>query len=211
MIKSPYKHIVFDIDGTLLDSEKTGLVSLRQTVKEILGKDLPIEQLYPYFGMSSRTAVRQLGFPDLEYAAMLWEKHFQELMHWVEPFEGVEETLKALKKAGKTVGIITSRLKEELEYDPNLQRWMPGFDCVICARDTEKHKPHPEPMLCYLQKLRAKPAETLYIGDTIYDCRCALDAGTDFGLALWGCKNPDGIPATYAFESFKQLRDFFLL
>lgn len=71
---------------------------------------------------------------------------------------------------------------------------------AICADDTERHKPHPEPLLKFLEVSGAKAESSIYIGDAIYDYECAREAGVDFGLALWGCRQPDTIPAKYQFE-----------
>ena len=56
-------------------------------------------------------------------------------------------------------------------------------------------------MLAYLNKEGVKSCEVLYIGDTLYDRDCAVNAGVDFGLAMWGCHSVEQIDATYYFET----------
>jgi HAD superfamily hydrolase (TIGR01509 family) len=192
-----YTHIVFDVDGTLLDTEKTGLVSLQWTIRQELGKEMTLEELYPYFGIPSWEAVLQLGFRDPSKAAAIWEHHFQSLVHMAEPFEGIEETLQILHKKGVVMGVVTSRNRAELESDHHMALWMHLFTATICAEDTPAPKPAPDPMLAFLSRTGADRAKVLFVGDTSYDQQCAYAAGTAFAFALWGTRNGKNIPATY--------------
>jgi len=180
-----YRHFIFDVDGTLLNTEKTGILSLQQTVRELTGKDMPYEELYPFFGLPSAEASRILGAADAKVFAETWETHFQELMHFVTVFPGVEDALKAIKMAGGHLGIVTSRNRFELGYDPTLKKWASFFDLMVCSEDTVRHKPAPEPILYYIEKMGTTKEECIYIGDTEHDWQCAHGAGVDFALADW--------------------------
>ncbi|MFA7033395.1 MAG: HAD family hydrolase [Bacteroidales bacterium] len=200
-----YKHIIFDIDGTLLDTEKTGVLSLQKTVKEMLNKDMSYDEIYPYFGIPSLKAVKMLGFPDLEAAAYRWEENFQSMMQYVTPFDGVEAMLKQLKENDKQLGIVTSRSEFEFSYDPHLKIWKQWFDYIVCSEDSPRHKPYPDPMLAYIDKSGAVPSECLYFGDTIYDFHCGNDAGVDFVLADWRNRGMQGVPAKYRCSNVKEM------
>ncbi|GLX66098.1 HAD family hydrolase [Paenibacillus glycanilyticus] len=120
--------------------------------------------------------------------------------HAIEVFEGIREMLHDLSEHPVLRGIVTSRTSQEYldDFVPfGLVRDLPF---ALCADDTKRHKPHPEPLLKFLEISGAEAAATLYIGDTVYDYECARDAGVDFGLAMWGCKQPEAIPAKYKFE-----------
>lgn len=180
-----YKHIIFDIDGTLLDTENTGLFSLQKTVKDLLGKDMPLKNLYRYFGVPSGQAVIDLGFPDPKSASEIWEENFQNLLGLITPFPGVEEMLVEIKGKGHVIGVVTSRNRMEYTNDEYMQKWGSLIDYPVCAEDSVKHKPNPDPMIAYMEKAGAHPDECLYIGDTIHDYMCGHSAGADFALALW--------------------------
>ena len=202
-----YTDFVFDIDGTLLDTERTGVLSLIQTVRELLGREMPYEEAYGFFGIPSSKASSILHYADEERFAVVWEEHFQELMHLVSPFPGVEAVLRDLKAAGRRTGVVTSRSRTEIAYDPHLAKLLPYFDVVIGSEQSVRHKPFPDPMLAYFAAAGAEPGTTLYLGDTMHDWCCGHEAGCDFALADWRNRGWQGIAAEYRFTDEASLRE----
>lgn len=192
-----YKHIVFDVDGTLIDTEYAVLTSLQQTILELLNKKIDIKELSFALGIPGETTLKQLGVQNTQLGNIIWNKNLKNYFNSISVFDGIKSTLLELKSKSLKLGIITSKNREELKND-----FMPFdiskyFDYVICADDSIHHKPNPEPMNVYLEYTGAKKEEVLYIGDSIYDMQCAFSAGVDCGLALWGCHSVQHIKATY--------------
>ena len=181
------------------------MVSLQQTILSELGKEMTLQELYPYFGIPSFQAVLKLGFKDPEKAALLWEENFQALTYLTKPFDGIEDVLKFLYKKGVVMGVITSRNRPEFESDRHLSEWMPYFALTICAEDAPKHEPAPDPMWLFLEKTGADPANVLFVGDTSNDQICAHAAGTSFALAIWGTRNGKDLPAEFYLEHPRDL------
>ena len=202
-----YTDFVFDIDGTRLDTERTGVLSLMQTISELTGKDVPYGEAYRFFGVPSSKAASTLGYADEARFAEVWEEHFQELMYLVKPFPGVEGVLHDLLAGGGRMGIVTSRSRFELQYDRVLAPLLPLFGTVVSSEDTVRHKPFPDPMLAYLERTGASAGVTLFLGDTVHDWQCGHGAGCDFALADWRKRGLQGIPAEYRFESEEELRN----
>ena len=203
-----YRHFVFDIDGTLIDTERTGVLSLMQTVKELLGVEMPYGEAYGYFGIPSAKVAPLLGYADAARFGARWEENFVELSYMMKPFEGVEEVLAAVRSAGRTTGCVTSRSRYEFDKDVHMQRLVKYIDHVVCAEDSEGHKPSPDPMYAYMRKAGgALPEECIYIGDTMHDCQCATGAGCDFALADWQGRGLQGIPARYHLTEIGQILD----
>ena len=201
-----YTDFVFDIDGTLLDTERTGVLSLMQTIRELTGRELSYEEAYRFFGLPSAKAASMVGFSDGALFGEIWEIHFQELMYLVTPFPGVTDVLHALRAKGARLGIVTSRSRPEVDGDPILADLLPLFDLLVSAEDSPRHKPFPDPMLAYLEKAGARPETTLYLGDTPHDFRCGRDAGCDFALACWTGRDVPEVPAEYRFADAAALR-----
>lgn len=202
-----YRHILFDIDGTLLDSEKTGVVSLQKTIRVLLGREEPLEKLYPYFGIPTPEAIAMIDFVDKEEATQTWETYFQEMRSFIQPFEGVDELLSELSaREDCKMGVITSRGHFEINEDPQFMDRVHHFDTIIGAEDSEKHKPNPDPLFAYMERTGAKPEECIYIGDTIYDSKCAEGAGVDFALINWTTRDNSHIPAKYYAKNCDDLR-----
>lgn len=202
-----YTDFVFDIDGTLLDTEQTGVLSLMQTIRELIGKEVPYEEAYYFFGVPSSQASSILGYADEARFAAVWEQHYQELMHLVIPFPGVLEVLEDLHATGVGMGIVTSRSRLEIQYDPHLAKLLPFFGTVVCSADSPRPKPFPDPMLTYLERTGARKEATLFLGDTMHDYRCGHDAGCDFALADWRKRGMQGIAAEYRFTDAASLRE----
>lgn len=191
-----YEYIVFDIDGTLIDSEKAAITSLQKTLFEETQRKYGYEELIWIFGLPGQVSLSKLGVQNIEEVHEKWMKYLKESHHMMEVFDGIEPVLQRLKEEGVTCGIVTSKTKEELDNDFVPFRLMPYFQHATCADDTKKHKPDPEPILKFIDVSGAKPDRTLYVGDTVYDMKCAHAAGVSFALAMWGAGDTE-IPAEY--------------
>lgn len=206
-----YKLAVFDIDGTLIDTEKTGVESLVVTIKELLGTDIPYEEAYKYFGIPSNKVAGLLGYEDSKLFGERWEENFIALSHYIRPFPGVLEALKRIKATGIATGVVTSRNKMEFDYDDHLRTMVPYLDHKVCSEDTVHHKPHPEPLLhCISLASKAlgtaiSPNEVIFFGDTGHDYACARDAGCDFALADWKGRDAGEILFRYKFSSAEEM------
>lgn len=203
-----YNFVIFDVDGTILDTEMAVLSSLQKLLLEELNKHYSFEDLKFALGIPGEAALHRFGIENISKSNNRWNGYFKEFFHYIKVFDGIEETLIKLNEMEILTGIVTSKTKKEYTDDfipfglSNHFRW------VICADDTEKHKPNPEPILKIIELSGTDKAKAIYIGDTKYDMECARGAGIDFGLALWGAKVSIGINADYILDNPRQILDF---
>lgn len=186
-----FKNIVFDIDGTLIDTEKAYMNALLKVLNEQYHLDYTYEQVVTIFGIPAKEGLESLGIADEDIPDIMkaWYVAFDEFADLAGIFDGVTNTLKTLQTFDVKLGIVTSKTLAEFKavFDP--LGLTSTFQNVVTADDTDKHKPDPEPLLKIIEISGIPADQTLYIGDTKYDLDCAHGAGVKFGLAGWGAHN----------------------
>ena len=112
-----YKHIVFDIDGTLIDTEYAVLHSLQETIKGLSGREIPCSELRFALGITGTDALKKLEIKDTSYAIELWDKNMRNYTNTIKVFDGIIELLKNLISLDYEIGIVTSKTREEFTHD----------------------------------------------------------------------------------------------
>ncbi len=197
-----YTTIIFDVDGTMSDTESGVLKSWQETVQILTGKTIPYDELRFTIGFPHLESFDILKIGGYANVHEVYHERMRRNLESAPLFPGIIPLLDRLKAAGFNLGVITSRNKIELH-----QGLEPGFldeyfPHQIYFDHTTLHKPHPEPMLKYLERSGNTASNSLYIGDTLYDSQCAAGAGVDFALVLWGPSDAARtIPAQYYLKS----------
>lgn len=192
-----YKGILWDVDGTLVDSKRAVVESLADALAE-LGYPPPSDELRELaMRGTSMDVLRAIGHADLAGGLACWNRHWLSDAHRSPVFDGAAETVAALRALGVRQAIVTSRTVPECEGDPALAPLMANFDARVCVEDTARHKPDPEPVRLSLARLGLRPDEALYVGDSPTDALAAHAAGVDFALAQWGARPGEKIPAEH--------------
>lgn len=187
------RHLIFDCDGTLVDSEGPIIKGLHELLLEEKGLELPYEELVKCMGYPGLATIRHYGLENEKEAMAKWNEKIAFYSKDSGFFKGVEELLGILLAKGVTMGVITSRNRFEYQYTADLLHFADYFTCSVTCDETRRHKPDSEPMLYYLHKAKAKLNDVIYIGDTMADCNCARNAGVPFILAGWGSHDDLGL------------------
>ena len=191
------RQIIFDVDGTLIDTEYAVIRSLQDTLLEAWGKLVPAEELTFSLGIPGQYALERLGIGDISGTLARWVANMAKYDHTNAVFPGIRALLDRLSAAGYGIGIVTSRTRAEFQEDFLRFGILPYFSTVVCADDTARHKPDPDPLLAYMAMAGCQPGDMLYVGDSVHDMACARAAGVPFALANWGAKGRVAAPLSY--------------
>lgn len=191
--------ILFDFDGTVMNTNDIILNSWQHTFKTITGKEGDIQLIQSSFGDTLEKSIRDF-FPEysLEEAMDIYRSYqIDKFADSISPFPGMIELVKELKSLGYKVAVVTSRLRPTTMEGLKKYGLDKIFDAIVTMDDCTKHKPDPEPALIAMNKLSSKPEETMMIGDSKFDIGCANNAGVTSVLVGWAVaifdKDKEGI------------------
>ncbi|HEX2187260.1 MAG TPA: HAD-IA family hydrolase [Longimicrobiaceae bacterium] len=181
--------VLYDFDGTLADSTELIMRSYRHTMASHLGDVPPDEEWLSGFGMTLETQIARFARSAAETEAMLdTYRGFQREHHDVmlAPFPGTLETVDELRRRGVRLAIVTSKHRESALRGMDLCGIVDHFPVVVTPEDVAQPKPHPEPVLCALERLGVRAEEAVFVGDSPHDMAAGRAAGTRTAGALWG-------------------------
>lgn len=183
---SRIKSILFDLDGTLLNTNLLVIRAFQHTLQKHLGITVSDEELYPSFGEPLTDTLARYNPDDIQgmlatYRAFDFEHH-DELASF---FPGAPETIKKLAEAGIKLAVVTSKHRYVASQCSHLPVIEDYLKAVITFDDVTNPKPDPEPILKALDILREKPARTLMVGDSPPDIQSARNAGTRSAVVGW--------------------------
>lgn len=173
-----FKGILFDLDGTLINTNQLILETFDYTLNKILGLQVPHSELIKTFGQPLSEVMRNFD-ADKEELLLTTYRTYNAAIHdqWVTPFPQAAETLTQLKAMGIKLAVVTSKKGDVARHGLEFCRLENYFDAFITPEDTLKHKPEPEPALKALEKLNLAAKDSLMVGDSPYDLLCGARAG----------------------------------
>jgi pyrophosphatase PpaX len=187
--------VLFDFDGTLVDTTEMIYQGLRHATTSVLGRgDFTREELLANVG---QPLPRQMELLDAERAELLLESyrahHEENHDALISEFPGIEDALNRLRDAGVTVAVVTSKRRRSVEMA--LAKF-PGLGSVVdrfvTLEDTNEHKPNPEPLLRGLELAGDVPRDqAAYVGDSPFDVQAAKAAGLRSVAVSWGAFSED--------------------
>ena len=138
-----YKAIIYDIDGTLLDTLKMNMYPLMKIIKEETGEDWTFEQVLKFAAYPGMKVMEELGVKDQEKTYARWVQYVNDYEDGATLFEGFEEVLETFKNKKIKQAIVSSKLREQYEIDIVSKGIDQYMEAVILQDDTTFHKPHP--------------------------------------------------------------------
>jgi pyrophosphatase PpaX len=179
--------VLFDLDGTVIDSGAIILASMRHATKEVLGAEPPDELLMAAVGGPGLEAQMHALAPDrVEELVRVYRAHNAPLHGELACCAGVDGLLVRLKEEGRRLGIVTAKRRATVELAFNVLPLRHLFDTVVGGDETERHKPDPEPLLVAAERMSIDPRDCAYVGDSPFDVRAAKAARMLAVAVTWG-------------------------
>lgn len=188
-----YKAIIYDIDGTILNTLNMNMYPLIKIIKEELNEDWSFNDVLKFSSYPGMKVMEELNIKNKEEVYARWVKYVNEYEKGASLYEGFLDVFEKIYTNKIIQAIVSSKTREQYKIDIVEKGLDKYFLESILADDTIFHKPNPEPLLKCLSVLNLKSEDVLYIGDTYSDFLAAKNASIDFGYAKWGSISNFGI------------------
>jgi len=188
-----FSTVLFDLDGTLLDSEQINTCVVERMYKETLQRTPDPDDLNRYRTLSTEAILQEIAPESAEHLLTIWPQYFHEYKHLLSLYPGIPELLAVLKELKVKMGVVTLQNRNEVAATRKLVDFKDWIDTWVAVDEVEHPKPHPAPVLEALRRLNTEPQEAIIIGDSVTDLMAGKQAGVRTGAALWGCFQPDAL------------------
>ena len=182
-----YPVVLFDLDGTVIDSGAIILASMRHAAETVVGGDYTDEQLMAAVGGPGLEAQMVALDPNrVEELVRVYREHNEPLHDTLEACAGMDVVLDELKDRGHRLGIVTAKRRATVDLAFARIPIEHLFETVGGGDETERQKPDPQPLQLALERLGARAEDAAYVGDSPFDMQAAKAAGLYAIGVSWG-------------------------
>jgi pyrophosphatase PpaX len=202
--------VLFDLDGTLIDSIELILNSARHAFRDRTGHRPDDAEWTSLIGMPLEASFRRYATDDGDIAALLARYREYQMEHHdrlVRCYDEVVETVDFIRAAGHPVAIVTSKTTTMTKRGLDVSGLARHFDTIIGCDVCDRHKPDPQPVQIALERLGYSPGEAVFVGDSVYDMLAGNAAGVTTIAALWGPFTREDLAASEPRHYLRQIRD----
>jgi pyrophosphatase PpaX len=179
--------VLFDLDGTIVDSGWMILASYRHATQTVLGRDFPDDVLMARVGAGHlEEQMREFDAEKAVELASAYREFYAPLHSELKAFPGMLELLRDLDAEDRRLGIVSAKRHDVVQLALDALGFSDTLDVVVGSDEAPRGKPHPDQILVALERLGAKPDETAYVGDAPFDVAAAKAAGVHAIGVTWG-------------------------
>lgn len=187
IVRVRFPVVLFDLDGTVVDSGGIILASMRYATRTVLGREIPDEALMAAVGGPGlEHQMRAFGPEHVEELIRVYREHNEPLHDELRICVGMDDLLVALKEQGRKLGIVSAKRRRTVELAFARVEVGHLFDVVVGGDEHERQKPEPDLLLLALERLGADPDTAAYVGDSPFDMQAAKAAGMHAVGVTWG-------------------------
>lgn len=201
------KHVLFDLDGTLVDTRNAVTECYRHVFRNKLGQDFPPVDLQvgDIFAMRPAEIFAIIAPERIDELHAAYRETYPHCTGFIKVFPGIRDLMLALTRDGRKPSVVTNKGLERTLIDLDVAGIPPStFAAIVTAEDTVERKPHPAPILLGLKRAHAEASDAVYVGDGPQDILAARAAGMGIVAVSYGfyeaqslqLHQPDVIAAT---------------
>ncbi|MDY4557602.1 MAG: HAD family hydrolase [Alloprevotella sp.] len=199
--------VVFDLDGTLLDTLGDLAGSVNYALRKHGLRECSLQEVRSFLGNgivrlmqnAVKNAVEGVAF---EEVFQTFRSHYLEhCLDTTQPYPGILPMMEKLRESGVKIAIVSNKLHPAVQ-ELNRRFFADLVTSAVGESETVRRKPHPDGVLKALEELGSRPEEAVYVGDSEVDWETARQAGLRCVLVLWGFRDEDflrGLPGVQAY------------
>jgi pyrophosphatase PpaX len=180
--------VLFDLDGTVVDSGGIILASMRHATRTVLGRDIPDAALMAAVGGPGLEAqMREFGGEQhVEELVRVYRAHNEPLHDQLQLCFGMDDVLLRLSDEGRRLGLVSAKRRATVELAFAATEIGHLFEVVVGGDEAPRQKPAPDTLLLALERLGAKASDAAYVGDSPFDMEAARTGGLYAVGVTWG-------------------------
>jgi pyrophosphatase PpaX len=197
VLTSPaFKAVVFDLDGTLVDSVELITLSFQHAIREVLGREASREEAVQHVGTPLKEQMLRIS-PERadELVAVYREFNHREHDRMLKLYDGMLDLLNRLTEAEVKLGLVTSKSRATTQMAFDLTGIEHYFGATVCCDEAPGNKPSAEPILFCLAGLATAPEDAAYVGDSPADIQAAHAARVTAIGVSWGVFDTQALAA----------------
>lgn len=191
-----YELVIFDLDGTILDTLEDLTDSINHALKQFGYPTRALEEVRSFVGdgllMLTRRALAPETDEDVVQKVLTEQKAYykEHCADKTKPYEGIPELLGELKATGYKLAVVSN--KADYAVQILCEQYFPGiFHMAVGEKENVRKKPAPDSVNAVLEELQVERDHTMYVGDSEVDIKTAENAGLDAILVSWGFRDAD--------------------
>lgn len=200
--------VLFDLDGTLIDTNELIISSFLHTLEIYHPGQYKRADVMPFMGPSlieTFSAINEEKVDEMVKTYRQYNISNHDLL--VREFEGVYETVSALKERNYKVGIVSTKMLNVILMGLKLTKMDHFFETIIALDHVSHPKPHPEPIFKALELLNASPETAIMVGDNYHDVLAGKNAGTKTAGVAWAAKGRESLEIYHPDYILDNMRD----
>jgi pyrophosphatase PpaX len=179
--------VLFDLDGTIVDSGWMILASYRHATTTVLGREFPDEVLMARVGAGHlEEQMREFDSEKATELAHAYREFYAPLHSELQAFPGMLDLLAKLDDEGRRLGVVSAKRHDVVQLAFDALGFGERMDVVVGSDEAPRGKPYPDQIDVALERLGADPDETAYVGDAPFDVTAAKAAGVHAIGVTWG-------------------------